>query len=1753
MLPLLISAAKGLASAAGKSLKNTKNNTNVKNVKDVKDVSGEDLRNRKDTKDTQDIDKKILQNQKEISTEQDTQKEELENILEDNKKLQNKTEAQINKTENRIESLEDKIQENEENKNDELVQVEKDQLEVQKQQLKVQKEQLEEQKEAEYRAEHHRKLTLKDKAKSMVVNTGKAVGSGIGKVANKAKENKGLLGKLMGAAAMIAMFWPQIKEKIGTFVEWVAEKIPGIIKSVWKKVKELGTTIMDMIIKYGPGLIKKAINGLGKVASSLLDGIIKYGPKVLTMLINGVKTLTEKVLKGIIEYGPKVGGMLWNGIKGLIKAVVPLLIKYVPIITKMVWNGIKTVVGETIEIIKKYGPTVWKMIKKGLSNAITFVVDTVKEYGPQVWKDFKAGLGKAITWVVDKASTFGEEMWIDIKKGFNNLVTLVKDKLSNLKAELSNYIYDATKGMVGTKTLSKDSQSELKKLKGQALRDVLENKYGIIDTGFGDDTIEDKEKLAKLPKEVIKELIKGKDFSKKDLKYLESLLKTQNNNVTNNTNISNNINNINNVNNVNPVAGMIQIQKNQYAEGGYTGDGDSKEVAGVVHYNEFVLSEEMLTEIKNAKDEGEKDALIKKAAKGKGKEAEEAIKKLLERSKPSGFRVEINGISVMLTNAQKEAYDKIGANTEDVYEAMDKEEDFIKSIKKGEWKDPKANKVQYKTVEKNKTAVKPAANTVTKNSGTTFTPEPVKVKPKIPAANDTSGKVPKKVSDIKETDVFKGTKIKNMNPDVKHNLLAMGYEYKEKFGQKLQLNSTGRSFKEQEKLYDDMLKKNHGRSDGSVAEPGTSMHNYGLAVDAQSNQLNIAEKSGIMAKYGFHRNVHKKNGKLETWHMEPSTLSSKDRGAIIRAGKTARKKGKDVDKLIENGEFTRGKIHKIQKVDVNGNPTNTNSTENNYKATEGPAAGNDVANMVIDKKPEWLNEEAAEVKVFAKTTEGDIAKEEWTNRFDIIPKREKEYSELLEKDKMAREKSQKNEDYNEKDILRDDIKKNIISKLERIKKTKDRIKEGLPPSNEDNELAEFLNDDKDGSGHLSVKELALKITKNLSSEDNEIAKKVYGNIDLNSDSSNSNSTFDKTSDKTIFGTEKRFKGELGADKAAKEQEANDKLIDEQIKELEKKNTPEAKELIKKLEGQKTSAIAKADVGSLSMAQNTLSEMGLLDADGNISLHTDSQKIDEMSAEERAKRLKDKTAKNAAAVGNAVTSITSNILPAGMGGKKVKGILDSGINKVKSFMSKKDENSKIKTSSDLIDKDSKNVKEDNKNSYIIKDGDTLSEIAKSNNTSVEKIMDINPNIKDKDKIFAGDNIILPNDTHTKVTKSQDKYVTEPGDTLSKIAKEKNISLTSLMTWNPKIKDPDKQLFGQEIKISGIKTKVQKKEVKNENKTKTMGDASKKIDSKNEVTKMASVKNTKSDASDKTIFGTEKRFKGELGATKAAEEQKAKDDFIDKQIKELEGQDTPEAKELIKKLEGQKTSLIEKADVGSLGFAQKTLSEMGLLDADGNISLHKDSEKIDEMSFSERKDRVGKKISGAMGSMVDNSASIIGNMLPAGMGGKTVTKYAKVGAEKIKGFGSASVDKAKEWGSKGLSAMTGMFKKKGDDTKGTNNTNNAAEITKPKAEEIPDETVSASIRNIDKTGNSIKNVANKPDVAVSNKRVKETPIDNATKQLASKTVDKKPEPAKKEEKQPQTIIMNTPAAPSKRVGLQDVKFREDPSFLIASGIL
>jgi len=122
-------------------------------------------------------------------------------------------------------------------------------------------------------------------------------------------------------------------------------------------------------------------------------------------------------------------------------------------------------------------------------------------------------------------------------------------------------------------------------------------------------------------------------------------------------------------------------------------------------------------------------------------------------------------------------------------------------------------------------------------------------------------------------------------------------------------------------------------------------------------------------------------------------------------------------------------------------------------------------------------------------------------------------------------------------------------------------------------------------------------------------------------------------------------------------------------------------------------------------------------------------------------------------------------------------------------------------------------------YTVKNGDTISSIAKQYSVKPEKIMELN-NLSNRSILKIGQKLIVKQETaqmetkkpqseyakvqesnmEVKTTKLENKvYTVKQGDTLSKIAKENNVSLQSLLEWNNL--DTKSQLkIGQKILLS-----------------------------------------------------------------------------------------------------------------------------------------------------------------------------------------------------------------------------------------------------------------------------------------------------------------------------------------------------------------
>lgn len=98
-------------------------------------------------------------------------------------------------------------------------------------------------------------------------------------------------------------------------------------------------------------------------------------------------------------------------------------------------------------------------------------------------------------------------------------------------------------------------------------------------------------------------------------------------------------------------------------------------------------------------------------------------------------------------------------------------------------------------------------------------------------------------------------------------------------------------------------------------------------------------------------------------------------------------------------------------------------------------------------------------------------------------------------------------------------------------------------------------------------------------------------------------------------------------------------------------------------------------------------------------------------------------------------------------------------------------------------------------YKIKEGDTLSKLAAEFKTTVDELVKLN-NIKDPDLIVAGNTLKVPVNSPVH-SKEDNVYIVKKGDTLSEIAQKFNTTVGHLVNVNG-IKDKDLIYPGQKIK-------------------------------------------------------------------------------------------------------------------------------------------------------------------------------------------------------------------------------------------------------------------------------------------------------------------------------------------------------------------
>ena len=97
-------------------------------------------------------------------------------------------------------------------------------------------------------------------------------------------------------------------------------------------------------------------------------------------------------------------------------------------------------------------------------------------------------------------------------------------------------------------------------------------------------------------------------------------------------------------------------------------------------------------------------------------------------------------------------------------------------------------------------------------------------------------------------------------------------------------------------------------------------------------------------------------------------------------------------------------------------------------------------------------------------------------------------------------------------------------------------------------------------------------------------------------------------------------------------------------------------------------------------------------------------------------------------------------------------------------------------------------------YYVKSGDTLTSIAAAYEMTVEELASYNPQIKNINLIRTGERVYL-----SPVLDSPEYYIVKKGDILGKIAIKYNTSEDKLLGLNPDIKNPNLIFIGQKIRV------------------------------------------------------------------------------------------------------------------------------------------------------------------------------------------------------------------------------------------------------------------------------------------------------------------------------------------------------------------
>jgi TP901 family phage tail tape measure protein len=125
-----------------------------------------------------------------------------------------------------------------------------------------------------------------------------------------------------------------------------------------------------------------------------------------------------------------------------------------------------------------------------------------------------------------------------------------------------------------------------------------------------------------------------------------------------------------------------------------------------------------------------------------------------------------------------------------------------------------------------------------------------------------------------------GADMARLNSRFRKDFEAMAADYELQTGEKIQVTDGYRSFASQVDV--------KRRKPNLAATPGTSMHGFGLAIDASPDQMDKAARLGLLQKHGFYRPMMGQGGgKYEPWHIESSNVDK----ASLAAARSKRESG----------------------------------------------------------------------------------------------------------------------------------------------------------------------------------------------------------------------------------------------------------------------------------------------------------------------------------------------------------------------------------------------------------------------------------------------------------------------------------------------------------------------------------------------------------------------------------------------------------------------------------------------------------------------------------------------------------------------------------------------------------------------------------------------------------------------------------------------------------------------------------------------